>query len=67
MAFFSCNVLNVNQLKCVSMNNQECKIRPKIIDINNNEPSFYPYGIKVNKCNNNISMIHTQNYVFLVL
>ena len=38
------------------MNNQECKIRPKIIHMNNNEPSFYPYSIKVNKfsstCNN---------------
>ena len=26
MAFFSCNVLNINSLECVSMNNQECKI-----------------------------------------
>ena len=23
MSFFSCNVLNVNSLKCVSVNNQE--------------------------------------------
>ena len=38
------------------MNNQESKIRPKIININSNEPSFYPYSIEVNKfsgsCNN---------------
>ena len=27
MTFASCNVLNVNSLKCVSMNNQECKTR----------------------------------------
>ena len=27
MTFFSCNVLNVNSLECVSMNNQECKTR----------------------------------------
>ena len=27
MTFFSCNVLNVNPLKCISMNNQECRIR----------------------------------------
>ena len=40
MTFFSYNVLNVNTLECVSINNQECKIRTKIIDINNNEPSF---------------------------
>ena len=49
MMVFSCNVLNVNSLKCVSMNNQECKVRPKIININSNEPSFYPNSIKINK------------------
>ena len=37
-------------LECVPMNNQECKIRTKIIDVNNNESSFYPFSISVNKC-----------------
>ena len=36
ITFFSCNVLNVNRLKSLSMNNQKCKIRTKIININNN-------------------------------
>ena len=27
MTFFSCNMLNLNLLKCISMNNQECRIR----------------------------------------
>ena len=49
MMFFGCSVLNINPLRCVSMNNQECKIRPKIINVNSNEPSFYPYSIKINK------------------
>ena len=40
-------VLSVNSLECVSMNNQDCKARPKIIDV------FYPYSIKVNKCSGN--------------
>ena len=44
MTFFSCNAL-----KYVSMNNQECKIRSKILDMNSNEPLFYPYSIEVNK------------------
>ena len=44
-------LLYVNSLGCISMNNQECKARPKIIDVNNNEPVFYPYSIKVN-CSN---------------
>ena len=34
--FFGFNVLNVYPLKCVSINNQECKVRPKIININSN-------------------------------
>ena len=38
MTFFSFNPLSVNSLECVSVNNQECKIRTKVIDINNNEP-----------------------------
>ena len=50
MAFFSFNVLNVTSLECISMNNQECKARPKIIDVNTNDPVSYPYSIKVNKC-----------------
>ena len=45
MAFFSCNTL-----MCVSVNNQECKIRSEIIGINRNEPLFCPYNIEVNKC-----------------
>ena len=48
MTFFSCNAL-----KCVSMNNQECKIRPETTNINSKEPSFYPYNILVNKCSGN--------------
>ena len=37
-------------LNCVSMNNHECKVRPKIVDINSKNPMFYPFNIKVNKC-----------------
>ena len=34
------NLSHVNSLECISMNNQECKTRPQIIDINNNEPGL---------------------------
>ena len=40
ITIFSYNVLNVNSLECVSVNNQECKIRPEIINLNINEPFF---------------------------
>ena len=36
----------VNSLKCISMNNQECIIRPKIVKVNSDEPTFYPYSVK---------------------
>ena len=45
-------------LNCVSMNNQECKVRPKIVDINSNNPMFYPFTIKVNKCSGNCNNIN---------
>ena len=50
ITLFSYNELNVDSLECVSMNNQECKARTKIININNNEAVFYSFRIKVNKC-----------------
>ena len=52
------NPLYVNSSECISMNNQECKARPKIIDLNNNEPFFYPCSIKVNKCSGICSNIN---------
>ena len=49
------------------MNNQECKIRREIININANEPVFYHYSIKINKWKRGVtqSMIHMLKYVFL--
>ena len=58
MMVFGCNVLNVNLLKCISMNNQECKVRPEVININSNEPLFYPNSIKKNKCNGSCNDIN---------
>ena len=47
-----------NSLDCVSMENQECKIRPEIININSNNPIFYPFSIKINKCSGNCNNIN---------
>ena len=49
LTFFSYNVLNANSLKCVSINNQEWKIRSEIINVNTNKLMFYPYSITINK------------------
>ena len=40
------------------VNSLECKARPKIINVNNNEPVFYPYIIKVNQCSRSCSNIN---------
>ena len=56
--FFGCNVSSVNLSKCVLMNNQGCKTRPEIINIHSNEPSFYPYSIKINKCSGSFNNIN---------
>ena len=44
VSFFVCNALN-----CIPMNNQECKVEQETINININEPSFYPYSVKISK------------------
>ena len=61
VTFFNLNLLSIYSLECVSMNNQECKARPKMIDTNANEPVFYPYSIKVNKCSRNCNNINDLN------
>ena len=33
---------NANSLSCISMSNQECKTRPQVININSDEPVFFP-------------------------
>ena len=52
------NMVKVKFLKCMSVVNQKCISRPKILDINPNEPVFYPYNIKVNKCSGSCNTIN---------
>ena len=32
---------SVNSLSCISMNNQECKTRPQVVNVNGDEPVFF--------------------------
>ena len=64
MMLFGCNVLHVNSLKCVSMNNQECKVRPEIININSNELLFYAYSVcNCSRSSNNINDPYAKLFV----
>ena len=66
-SLFLSSLVTTTSLSCISMNNQACKARPEIIDVNSNNPVFYPFSIKTSKCSVIILMIHTQKYVFLIL
>ena len=35
--------------KFFSLNNRPCQARPTLLDINSNEPLFYPFSLCVNK------------------
>ena len=59
MMFFGCNLSSVNPLKCLSINNQECKLRPEIVNVNSKESVFFPFSIRTSKCSgssNNINV-----------
>ena len=43
ITFLSFNVLSVNSLECVSMKNQECKVREEVINVNTNNPVFHSF------------------------
>ena len=64
MMFFGCNLLSVNPLECVSMNNQMCKVRPEIVNVNSNEPVLKQVNVVVVVT---ILVIPMQNCVFLML
>ena len=52
------NFTKVTSLTCISMKNQECKTRPQVININSNNPIFYPFSIKIYKCSGNCNKIN---------
>ena len=47
-----------NALDCKSMKNCECKVRSEIINVNSNNPMFYPFSIKINKFSKNCNNIN---------
>ena len=43
------------------MSNQACKARPKIINVNSNNPMFYPFSIEISKCSGSCNNINDPN------
>ena len=65
----SATQLSATPLKCVSMTNQECKVRPEIVNFNSD--GLYFILLMLKQANAlvavKISMIHMQKCVFLML
>ena len=55
---FLLGLVNTTALSCISMNNQACKVRPEIVNVNSNEPVFYPFSIKTSKCSGSCNNIN---------
>ena len=58
MMFFGCNLPSINTLKCISMNNQEFKVRLQIVNVTSEEPVFFPFSIKTSKCSGSCNNIN---------
>ena len=57
-SLFLSSLVSTTSLNCISMKNQECKVTPEIISVNSNEPLFYPFSIKANKCSGSCNNIN---------
>ena len=55
---FLLTLTSVNSLSCMSMNNQECKVRPQIVNVNGDDPVFFPYSVKTSKCSGSCNNIN---------
>ena len=66
-SLFLSSLVSTTPLSRISIKNQECKGRPEIINVNNNNPIFYPFSIKVNKCTGNCNNINNPDAKICVL
>ena len=61
------STLKVGALECVSVVNQKCIPRPKILNADEGigEALFYPYNVLVYKCSGSCDTLNYVNYAFL--
>ena len=57
-SLFLSSLLSTTLLSCISMTNKKCKVRPEIVNVNSNEPVFYPFSIKTRKCSGSCNNIN---------
>ena len=57
-SLFLSSLVSTTLLSWISMTNKECKVRPEIVNVNSNEPVFYPFSIKTSKCSGSCNNIN---------
>ena len=57
MMFFGCSLPSASSLKCISVNNRECKVRTPIVILGINL-CFFPFSIKISKCSGSCNNIN---------
>ena len=60
---FLSTLTSVNSLSCISMNNQECNVRPQIVIVNGDGSVFFLFSMKTSKCSgscNNINNLYAK-------
>ena len=57
-SFTNAIALNTTTLSCISMNNQECRARLEIVNVNSNNAIFYPFSVKTSTCSGNCNNIN---------
>ena len=56
--FLGYNFIKRKLIRIHSIKNEECKVRPEIVNGNSNELIFYPYSIKTSKCSGSCNDIN---------
>ena len=49
---------SVNSVSCVSINNEECKVRPQTVNVSGDDPVVFPYSVKTSKCSGRCNNIN---------
>ena len=65
----SLTLTGLNLLSCISMNNQECKVRRQIVNVNGDDPFFF-FLIALKQVNAAVvattSIVNSKNCVYLM-
>ena len=56
--FTNASSLNAILLSYISMKNQERKTRPQVVNVNGDEPVFFPFSIETSKCSGSCNNVN---------